>query len=140
MLAIIELSEREKEELRQRKRMEKNNKIYRRYLYLEMSNRGMTNLVIASLLGVCNDTLTDWKSIFEESGIEGLSKLNYEGRRESKLNKYKEKIKKKVIEDQVGTLKEIQHFLKSEYDVEIEQSWLSRFCKKNSIFPIKKPD
>jgi len=138
MRAIIQLSEEEKKELKIKKGNEKNNKIYRRYLYIEMSNSKMTNLEISSILGVCNDTLTDWKNIFEEAGLEGLSQLHYEGRRESKMKKYKEEILKKVKDDNIATLKELQGFLREKYDLEIEQSWLSRYCKKNSIFLIKK--
>lgn len=140
MRAIINLTDRQKEELKQKKREEKNNKIYRRYVYVELSNKEMTNLEISSVLGVTNDTLTDWKRIFEESGLEGLSKLHYEGRRKSKLAPYKDKIRKKIEKDQVESLKKLQHFLRTECNIEIEQSWLSRYCKKNSIFLTKKPD
>ena len=140
MRAIIQLTEKEKEELKKLKNKEKSNKVFRRYLYLEMSNKGMTNLEIASILGVCNDTLTDWKDIFEEEGLKGLAQLHYEGRRESKLNKYKNKIRKKIEQDQIATLKQLQSFLWKKCNIEIEQSWLSRYCKKNLIFLIKKPD
>lgn len=140
MRAIIELTEKEKKELKTLKNKTKSNKIYRRYLYVEMSNKGMTNLEISSLIGVCNDTLTDWKRIFDEAGLNGLSQLKYEGRRESKLNDHKEKIKERVNKEMIRNLKELQHFLKAECDVEVEQSWLSRYCKKNSIFLTKKRD
>ena len=73
MRAIIKLTNEEKKELEKVKKTEKNNKIYRRYLYLEMSNGGMTNLKISKFLGVCNDTLTDWKRIYKEGGLDGLS-------------------------------------------------------------------
>lgn len=139
MRAIIHLTEKEKQELKTLKNKTKNNKIYRRYLYVEMSNKEMTNLEISSLLGVCNDTLTDWKDIFEEAGLEGLSQLNYEGRRESKLNAHKEKIKETIKKGTIVSLKELRHFLREKCKVEVEQSWLSRYCKKNSIFLIKKP-
>lgn len=138
MRAIIKLTKKQKKELAERKKNEENSKIYRRYLYLEMSNEGMTNLKIAPILGVCNDTLTEWKYIFENSGIKGLSTLHYEGRRESKLAKYKDKIIEKIKKDNVSSLNEIIDFLKKEHRVSVEHSWLSRFCKKNSIYPIKK--
>ncbi len=140
MRAIIQLTKKEKEKLKELKMKKKSNKIFRRYLYVEMSNKNMTNLEIASILGVCNDTLTDWKEIFEEGGLNGLSQLHYEGRRESKLNKYKEKIRKKVEQDNVSTLKQLQDFLLKKCNIKIEQSWLSRYCKKNSIFLTKKHD
>jgi len=138
MRAIVKLTKKQKEDLKKRMKNKENSKIYRRYLYLEMSSKGITNLKIASVLGVCNDTLTQWKGIFESSGIQGLATLHYEGRRESKLAQYKDKILKKVEKDTVPSINAIRDFLKKEHDIEVEQSWLSRFCKKNSIYPIKK--
>ena len=138
MKAIIILTKKQKTELTKRKKNEENSKIYRRYLYLEMSSKGMTNLKIASILGVCNDTLTEWKYIFENKGIEGLSMLHYDGRRKSKLTQYKDEILEKVKKGNVSTLNEIRDFLKKEHGVVVEHSWLSRFCKKNSMYPTKK--
>lgn len=140
MRATIKLTEPEKKELRKRKNKEKNTKVYKRYLYLEMSHSGMTNLLIAKLLGVCNDTLTDWRQIYLKKGLEGLSELHYEGRRVSKLKKHEEKIREKVEKDQVSNLKELQSFIKEKCGEEVEQSWLSRYLKKNSIFLTKRLD
>ena len=140
MRAIIQLTEQQKKELQTKKKTEKSHKIQRRYMYVELSNSGMTNLNIASIIGVTNDTLTDWKDIFEEGGLEGLSSLNYAGRRESKLDKVKDKIIKKVNTDAVSTLKELQSYIFEQFNISIEQSWLSRYCKKNSISLTKKQD
>ncbi len=140
MRAIIKLTSEEKDSLKKRKKTEKNNKIYRRYLYLELSNSGMTNLKISKLIGVCNDTLTDWKHLYEEGGLDKLSQLKYEGRRESKLKKHEEKILEKIEKENIASLKELQSFIKEECKEEISQSWLSRYCKKNSIYLTKKQD
>jgi transposase len=138
MRSNINLTDDNLKELKILKNKEKNNKIYRRYLYLEMSNKWMTNREISSLLWICVDTLTDWKNIFNNWWLEWLSVLKYEWRRESKLTKYKDEIKDKVINWQVATLKELQSFIKEKCDIDVEQSWLSRFIKKNSIFLTRK--
>jgi len=140
MRAIIKLTELERKELEKRKKEEKNSKIYRRYIYVELSSKGLTNVEISQIIGVSNDTLTDWKVLFEEKGFEGLSELHYEGRRVSKLIKYAEAMKEKIQKDNIATLSQIQNFLKEEYGVMVEQSWLSRFCKKNSIFLTRRQD
>lgn len=140
MRANIHLSEREQKELKQRKQGEKSIKIYRRYQYLELSNRGMTNLEIAEILGVTNDTLTDWRQLFLQGGLDALSELHYEGRRESRIAPYQEQIKEYIIKENVGTLAQLQGYLEKTYKIEISQSWLFRYCKKNSIFLTKKPD
>jgi transposase len=139
MSSTITLTQSQQATIAKLKKEEKSNKIYRRYLYLEMSNEGMTNLKIAKLIGVCNDTLTVWKQIYEEAGLVGLAELHYEGRRISKLAKHKETIINKIKSDNIATLKQLQDFLKTECQVEVEQSWLYRFCKKNSIYLIKRP-
>lgn len=138
MRATITLTKSKQFQISELKNKEKSNKIYRRYLYLEMSNEGMTNLKIAKLLGVCNDTLTVWKQIYEEAGLAGLAELHYEGRRISKLDKHKDTIINKIKNDNIVTLKQLQDFLRTECQTEVEQSWLHRFCKKNSIYLIKK--
>lgn len=138
MRAIIKLTKEEQKELEKVKKTEKSNKIYRRYLYLEMSNSGMTNLKISKFLGVCKDTLTDWKRIYEEGGLDGLSQLKYEGRRESKLKKHEQAIREKIEKDQVSSLKELQSFILETCKESVEQSWLSRYCKKNSIYLTKR--
>lgn len=139
MSSNITLTAAQQVQVTQLKNKEKSNKIYRRYLYLELSNDGMTNLKIAKLLGVCNDTLTVWKQIYAEAGLAGLAELHYAGRRISKLEKHKETILDKIKTDNIATLKQLQDFLMTECQTEVEQSWLYRFCKKNSICLIKKP-
>jgi transposase len=140
MRANLTLSASEEKELKEWKKQEKSNKIYRRYIYIELSHKGLTNLEIAEILGVTNDTLTDWKKIYERGGLKGLSILHYEGRRESKLASYTEAMKKQVSAGKVTILEDLQKFLEKEYDLKVEASWLSRWAKKNSVFPTKKPD
>ncbi len=140
MRAIIKLTEAEKKKLKELKKAEKNNKIYRRLLYIEMSNKKMTNLKISLILGITNDTLTDWKIIFEEGGFKELCKLHYEGRRTSKLEKYKKDIENLEKDKGFSRLKDLQNWLKKEHNVETCISNLFYFCKKNSIFPTRKQD
>ena len=138
MRANIYLSEEEQKELKQRKQTEKSIKIYRRYQYLELSNRGMTNLEIAEILDVTNDTITDWRQLFLNGGLEALSELHYEGRRESRIAPYKEQIKEYIAKENIGTLAQLQGYLEKTYEIGVSQSWLFRYCKKNSIFLTKK--
>ena len=134
MRAIIKLTNKDRAKLKKLKKRESNNKIYRRYLYLEMSSNDMTNLKIAELLGVCNDTLTVWKQIFEESGLKGLSQLNYEGRRISKLEEHKDAIIKKIKDDKIATLTQLQDFLSSEKKLMWSKAGFAVFVKKTQSF------
>ena len=141
MRAIIELSDSEKENLKKLKSKEKNNKIYRRYIYLELSNKGLTNLEISKVLGVCNDTLTDWRILFKEGGLEAISQLNYTNQGQvSRLEKVTVEIKEKQESEGISSLKDLQYWLKNSHNIETCISNIFYFCKKNSIFLIKKQD
>jgi transposase len=140
MRAIIVLTESEKIELRERKKTERNNKLYRRLIYVEMSSQKMTNLKISSILGVSNELLTTWGKLFRDGGFKKLCTLNYEGRRTSKLERCRKAIEELEENKGFSTLKELKDWLKKEQKVESCISNLFYFCKKNSIFLTKKLD
>jgi transposase len=130
----IVLSEKEKEDLEGRRKKERDTKIYKRLRAIEMRGEGEKCKGIANLLGVCIVTISNWTSLFLRGGIEAVCKLEYEGRRTSKLEPYMEAMREKVEEDSVMTLLQMKAWLEKEYQIIVDESWLSRFCKKNFIF------
>lgn len=134
----INLSKIELKELNWCKKKEKKKKIFRRLQCIYLKNEGKTNKEIADIAGACVDTVTDWIKLYKEKGLKGLCALNYNGRKQSKIDPYIDKIKKDIRERMISTLAELQDLLLSEYGIKIEQSWLSRCCKKNSVFLTRK--
>jgi len=134
----INISSKDMKELRKRKVKETSAKLYKRLLALEMRSYGIKCKEIAQILGVCIDTVSDWTNLFLSGGFEELCNLNYEGRRISKLEKHKKAMKAYVKKNNVSSLSQMQAWLQESHHVQVGESWLSRFCKKNSIFPIKK--
>ena len=134
----VKLSKTELKELKKLKQKERDKKIFRRLQAIHLRHQGKSNQEIADIIGVCKETVIDWARIFEIKGLDGICKLNYEGRRSFKIDPYINKIKKDIKEETISTLAELQDLLKKNYSIEIEQSWLSRCCKKNSIFLTKK--
>ena len=134
----LKLTKEEEKELEELKKTEKRVKIHRRLKFIEMKSLGVKNKNIAPILDVCKDTLTDWTKLFAEGGFQSLCNLNYEGRRKSVLDDKKEEIRKYVNNNSVDKLSKIQDWLKKEFSIEIEHSWLSRYLKKNSISLSKK--
>lgn len=137
---MLKITEEMVKEIREKKKKEKDIKIYRRLLFLEMKYEKKLNKEISGLLDVRIETLSHWSAIFEEGGLDLLCKLHYEGRRESVMNPFIEEMKKKVEMEEVFTLKSLQNWLHESCDIDIGISWLQEFCKKNSIFPIRKRD
>lgn len=137
---MLKISEEVLREIKVRKKEEKTIKVYRRLLFLEMKYEEKLNKEIAPLLDVSIETLSHWTAIFEEGGIELLCKLHYEGRRESVLTPLIQKIKDHIEKENVSTLKSLKAWLLEKEDVSIGISWLQYFCKKNSIYLIKRQD
>ena len=134
MTQKIELNELQERELNKRLQRERDSKIWRRLKCIDLKQKGHKHKEIAKFLDVTIDTITDWLFLFNEGGFEELCKLNYDGRRVSMLEKHKKKIKEKIDKDVIPTVKFLQHWLKKEFAIEIEHSWLSRWLKKNKIF------
>jgi transposase len=124
----------------EKRKTEPKAKFLRRYQCLWMLYEQYYNKDIANILGVNIDTVTDWIKIYNKSGLEGLGLLNYEGRRPSQLDKVKETILKTIESKNISTIKDLQTLLLDEHKIEVEHSWLFRYCKKNSICLIRSHD
>ena len=134
----ITISKYDLEELKIKKKKEKNQKIYRRLQFLHLKSKNKTNKEIADLLGVCVDTITDWARIYSDKGLTGLCEpINYDNR-SAKIDDYIIEIKQDIKNNTISSLSELQDWIKENYSLEIEQSWLFRCCKKNSIYLTRK--
>ena len=122
-------------ELDQRLRVERDKKIYRRLLCLDLLRQGYSRQQIASILRVSSYSVTQWVKCFIEGGFENVCHLNYEGRRTSRF--YHDAIRQQVQSQSVSTLKELQHWLAETFGVSIDHTWLSRWLKKK-IIPTKR--
>jgi transposase len=119
-------------------REEKNVKIYRRLEFIKFKDEWKKNTEIMKIIWVSINTLSDWTTKYLKEWMKWLWILNYDWRRIWKLAKNKEKIKEYVKLNIVSTLSELKAWLKKELDIDIQNSWLWEFCKKNWIFLIKK--
>ena len=136
----LEISKEIIKEVKKKKRKIKEIKIYRRLLFLEMKHKKKLNKEIALLIDVTIETLSHWTAIYKKGGVDLLCKMQYEGRRKSSLTPFIEQIKTHIKTENVSTLKSLQHWLDNNCKVKVGISWLHEFCKKNSIFLIKKQD
>ncbi|MCB0538059.1 MAG: helix-turn-helix domain-containing protein [Bacteroidetes bacterium] len=136
----INLSEEERLLLASKLKSEKSNKIYRRLQCIHFKQLGLSHQIIASSLSVHVDTVTDWIKLYHSKGLSGLCNLNYDGRRSSKLEDYLSDIRSYIDQNLVSTISQLQDYLLTTHDLYVEQSWLYRYCKKNSIHLIKKHD
>ena len=136
----LELSTHNLKNLQIRLKTEKNNKIYRRLQCIHFKSIGFKHNLIASSIGVNIDTVTDWIKLYNTKGFTGLCHLEYEGRRSSKLDVVSADIKEYIKNNMIDKISQLQDYLLNTHNIFVEQSWLYRYCKKNSIHLIKKHD
>lgn len=134
----IKLSKTEFKKLKKLKNKERDKKIFRRLQCIHLRHQGKSNQEIADITGSCKDTIMDWVKLYANEGFDGLCKLKYEGRKQSKIDSHIDGIKLYLKNNTVSTLAELQSWLKDTHSIEIEESWLFRCCKKNSIYLSKK--
>ena len=140
MSYIIHLSKSDIAVITEKKRKEKDAKLLRRYKCLSMLHEQYPKKEIAGLLGVNIDTITDWIKIYNRDGLSGLGLLRYDGRRPSSLDSIKEKIISYIVKETISTLLQLQQIIEKKHQLKVEHSWLSRYCKKNSISLIRRQD
>ena len=140
MSIAVSISKEDLKIIASKRRTEKNAKFLRRYQCLWMLNEQYLKKDVAAILGVNIDTITDWIKIYNKSGLDGLGLLQYEGRRPSCLDKVRSTIQHIIQSDHVSRIKDLQAVLLKEHQIEVEHSWLYRYCKKNSICLIKNQD
>ena len=126
--------------IKTKQRKERDAKLLRRYQCLSMLHENYPKKEVAKLLGVNIDTITDWVKIYTKSGLSGLGLLNYEGRRPSSLDQIKDELVDLIKKENINTMVQLQGIIKNNYKLVVEESWLGRYCKKNSISLIKRQD
>jgi transposase len=134
----IKLSATEMAKLNKRRKKEKNKAISDRLQCIYLAAKSKENKEITKTLAINKNSATNWIKIYLEKGLDELFRPEDFDRRSAKIDGYIEKIKQDVKEKTITSLAELQSWIKEEYSLQIEQSWLWRCCKKNSIYLVKK--
>ena len=135
----IKLSPRELAKLQQRRKKEKNKAIADRLHCLYLAHTGKGNKEITEILAIHKNSVTNWMKLYLAKGLVGLCRSENFDRRSSRIDDYLEPIKQDIHNNTISTLAQLQDWIKDKYSLEIEQSWLWRCCKKNSIYLTKRP-
>jgi len=131
----------QEEEFEKQLATERDAKIWRRLQAIYSRNQRIASAVIAQNLSVNVATITEWVRIYLKGGIKALTNLNYDHQGpKSKLAAYEQEIDKLTDDEQIPTMTCLQQRIKELYGVEVEESWLFRWCKKKSICLSKRPD
>ncbi len=108
--------------IKEKKRKEKDAKLLRRYQFFSMLNDQYSIKVVAGLLNVNIDTITDLIKIDNIEGLAGLGLLKFEGELSSALDSIKKQIVGYLQNENITTLSELQMTIEKKYQLKIEQS------------------
>ena len=126
----ITLSNEESNELENRISSERDSKIYKRLQCIKLKHQKYQNKEIAKICSVSSDTVTNWIKLYLEKGFKGLCYLDYDNRRKSKLESYKDIIINLVKERAITNVNKLKAILKNEYNLKVCRSWLYKYLKK----------
>ncbi len=131
----VNLTDKQERKLKQIVRENKGHpNILKRVYCILLRNEGQKNENITKLLDIHEDTIADWTKLYLRQGLDGLLTFRYHKRRKSKLNRYRARIRRLAAKKSVNTIEALQAEIKEKFSLEVEYSWLYRYCKKNGIY------
>lgn len=137
----VYLSEAEQIEIKHRLSQEQNAKVWKRLQAIYSRNERIPSQEIARHLSVSMRTIGEWVKLYLTGGLEALTTLNYDNQGpKSRLADYQDEIDALVEEEEIPTITDLQSRIEDLYGLRVEESWLSRWCKKNSIFVSRRPE
>lgn len=120
---------------------ETNLKVWKRLKAIHLRKKQVPSREISQTLDVSLDTVTNWVKLFLSEGLKGLVHLRYESQGiKSSLSPYQESIRQLTKEVQIPTLSVLQSEIANRFGVEIGETGLYKWCKKNSICLSRRPD
>jgi len=136
----VKISEEEYELLKSEERKIKSIKLLKRIQAFKFIYLGWTYSAIAEFLSVTNNTITNWISLYNVGGIAKLLTLEYKGG-QAKLSEVQlSELKEKAGEGSFVFAKDVRHYIEKNFGIKFNLSHVQLMCKKNFIYPLRRPD
>jgi transposase len=127
-----------RKEYNQLKKIEKtitSTKIYQRVQAIKLIHKDWKYSAIAEFLNITKDTMTDWVNIYKKTGLSGLLKLKYRGKIPLLSEEQLAELRAKKSTFKVA--KEARKYIKDNYGVNYNSTYIHELLKKNFIYPLK---
>jgi len=111
--------------------------VQRRMEVLWLKSHGLPHEQIATLAGICENTMREYFQLYEEGGLEKLKELNYYSP-VSELSEHISSLETYFREHPPATIKEAQQKIKEITGIERSETQIREFLKKNSICVVAK--
>lgn len=129
----ISLLESEKSLIERKLKKSSNAWLNKRYQVVLMRNNHLSSLEIASYVGMNINTITNWVKLYLSGGLTQLETFNLEERRISQLEAYFDQIESYISSTELVSINQLQSWLSIEHAVEVDKSWLRKWCKKKGL-------
>ena len=89
---------------------------------------------------VTNNTITNWINIYQEGGIDYLLVLDYKGG-EAKLSEEQlRELRNEATKGSFAIAKDAKRYIEQNFGIKYNLSHVQLLCKKNFVYPLRKPD
>jgi len=105
-------------------------RLLKRLQFLLLKNQGEMHISIAKLLGVTNDTLTNWLKKFRQGGLKELLGWNYYGKTPRLTKEQKETLKDRMRHNGFIKAQEAKDFIEKRFGVIYHLHYVQRLLKK----------
>ena len=109
-----------------------NLRVWKRIKAVQLRAGNLQTRQVARLLDVSEDSIANWVKAFEVSGIKALTEFKYRPRK-SVLDPYLKKIRQLIKKSKINTIKNLRQQIESQYQIQIGETGLYKWCQKNSI-------
>lgn len=133
----LSLTSEQHQQLNQLLRRYRDYRIWRRLQTIRLRSQGCKSKDIAIHLDIRGETISLWVKLFQTQGFEPLLKLNYQGS-VSVLAPYKNQLEEIIHTKRIATLSVLQQEVEQHFGVIIGETGLYKWCKKNSVYPLKR--
>lgn len=115
-------------------------KVYKRIQTFKLIHKKWKYSAIAEFLSINIATISEWIKIYRSGGIDTLITLNYKGGIPKLNKKQLAELKKEAKKGNFKVAKEVQHYIKTEFNIKYNLSHVQLLSKKNFSYPLKEQD
>jgi transposase len=109
-------------------------KVQQRMLCLRLKYRGYENQAIANIMEISRNTVCNYLTLYEQTGLEGLKTLNYQGP-VSKLDRHQPKVETSFRQQPPKSVKEARARIKKMTGIKRSPSRVRAFMKRMGMKP-----
>src|SRR5271156_4739379 len=129
----LKLTPNERKKIENRRREERDSRIWRRLSALLWLDEGVTEEEGAARLGVCARQVRKWLKTYRTDGLKAMCELHYQGR-VPRLNEAQcEELKQEIAKGQFRTSRQIAEWIEKRFGIKFSESGVKELLKRIDV-------